>query len=102
MTETTANRPWLSAYPVGVPADVDVAQDPSLVHLMEESFQKFASRPAYSFMGKEVSFAQTDSLSQAFAAYLQSLGLVKGDRVAIMMPNVPQYPVAVAGILPKL
>ncbi|MCB4363409.1 long-chain-fatty-acid--CoA ligase [Hydrogenophaga taeniospiralis] len=99
MTEPTADRPWLGAYPSGVPADIDVAQYPSLVHLMEESFQKYAGRPAYSFMGKELSFAQADSLSQAFAAYLQGLGLVKGDRVAIMMPNVPQYPVAVAGIL---
>ena len=99
MTEPTADRPWLGVYPSGVPADIDVAQYPSLVHLMEESFQKYAGRPAYSFMGKELSFAQADSLSQAFAAYLQGLGLVKGDRVAIMMPNVPQYPVAVAGIL---
>ena len=93
------NRPWLSAYPAGVPADVDPSQYASLVQLMEESFQKFAARPAYSFMGKEVTFGQTDSLSRAFAAYLQGLGLAKGDRVAIMMPNVPQYPVAVAGIL---
>ena len=99
MTEPTANRPWLGAYPAGVPADIHVAQYPSLVHLLEESFQKNAPRTAYSFMGKDVSFAQTDSLSQAFAAYLQGLGLVKGDRVAIMMPNVPQYPAAVAGIL---
>ena len=98
-TQASAVRPWLGAYPEGVPADIDVAQYPSLVHLLEESFQTNASRPAYSFMGKELSFAQTDSLSQAFAAYLQGLGLVKGDRVAIMMPNVPQYPVAVAAIL---
>ncbi|WP_310567585.1 long-chain-fatty-acid--CoA ligase [Hydrogenophaga sp.] len=94
-----ADRPWLGAYPQGVPADIDVARYTSLVHLLEESFQKYADRPAYSFMGKDVSYAQTDSLSQAFAAYLQGLGLVKGDRVAIMMPNTPQYPVAVAGIL---
>lgn len=66
---------------------------------MEESFKKYAGKTAYSFMGKDVTYAQTDSLSQAFAVYLQSLGLVKGDRVAIMMPNVPQYPVAVAAIL---
>jgi long-chain acyl-CoA synthetase len=102
MTDTTpalADRPWLGAYPQGVPADIDVARYTSLVHLLEESFQKYADRPAYSFMGKDVSYAQTDSLSQAFAAYLQGLGLVKGDRVAIMMPNTPQYPVAVAGIL---
>jgi long-chain acyl-CoA synthetase len=93
------NRPWLSAYPQGVPADVDAGQYGSLVQLMEESFQKYAARPAYAFMGKEVSYGETDSLSRAFAAYLQGLGLAKGDRVAIMMPNVPQYPVAVAAIL---
>ncbi|WBY03902.1 long-chain-fatty-acid--CoA ligase [Ramlibacter tataouinensis] len=91
--------PWLSAYPAGVPAEIDPAQYRSLVQLMEEAFRKNADRTAYSFMGKDVTFRETDSLSQAFAAYLQSLGLAKGDRVAIMMPNVPQYPVAVAGIL---
>jgi long-chain acyl-CoA synthetase len=98
-TPNVAERRWLGAYPTGVPGDINVDQYESLVHLLEESFQKNASRVAYSFMGKDVSFAHTDSLSQAFAAYLQGLGLVKGDRVAIMMPNVPQYPVAVAGIL---
>jgi long-chain acyl-CoA synthetase len=94
-----SNRPWLAAYPQGVPADIDANQYSSLVGLMEESFHKHAKRVAYSFMGKDVTFAQTDSLSSAFAAYLQGLGLVKGDRVALMMPNVPQYPVAVAAIL---
>ena len=93
------DRIWLKSYPPGVPADLDTAQYPSLVALMEESFTKYANRTAYSFMGRDVTYGQTDSLSQAFAAYLQSLGLVKGDRVAIMMPNVPQYPVAVAAIL---
>ena len=93
------DRIWLKSYPPGVPADLDTSQYPSLVALMEESFKKYAGKTAYSFMGKDVSYAQTDSLSQAFAVYLQSLGLVKGDRVAIMMPNVPQYPVAVAAIL---
>jgi len=95
----SSDRIWLSSYPAGVPADIDASIYPSLVALMEESFQKHANKVAYSFMGKDISFAQTDLLSQAFAAYLQSLGLAKGDRVAIMMPNVPQYPVAVAGIL---
>jgi long-chain acyl-CoA synthetase len=94
-----SDRPWLSAYPAGVSADIDASQYTSLVGLMEESFKKYASRTAYSFMGKDVSFGETDSLSQALAAYLQGLGLAKGDRVAIMMPNVPQYPVAVAAIL---
>jgi long-chain acyl-CoA synthetase len=93
------DRIWLKSYPPGVPADLDTSQYPSLVALMEESFKKYAGRTAYSFMGRDVTFGETDSLSEAFAVYLQSLGLAKGDRVAIMMPNVPQYPVAVAGIL---
>jgi long-chain acyl-CoA synthetase len=92
-------RKWLSSYPSGVPADINVTQYTSLVALMEEAFKKYADKVAYSFMGKDITYAQTDSLSQAFAGYLQSLGLAKGDRVAIMMPNVPQYPVVVAGIL---
>jgi long-chain acyl-CoA synthetase len=94
-----SQRPWLAAYPAGVPADIDPSQYVSLVQLMEESFHKYAARPAYSFIGRDVTYAETDSLSGAFAAYLQGLGLAKGDRVAIMMPNVPQYPVAVAAIL---
>ena len=97
--ETMTARPWLSAYPDGVPADIDPTQYASLVELMEASFSKFADRCAYSFLGKDTTFGQTDTQSRALAAYLQSLGLTKGDRVAIMMPNVPQYPVAVAAIL---
>jgi long-chain acyl-CoA synthetase len=93
------DRPWLEAYPAGVPADIDASQYASLVALMEEGFAKYADRVAYSFMGKEITFRQTDQLSQALGAYLQSLGLAKGDRVAIMMPNCPQYPVTVAAIL---
>ena len=93
------DRIWLKSYPPGVAADIDVAQYSSLVALMEASFTQYANRVAYDFMGKRITYAQTDMLSQAFAAYLQGLGLVKGDRVAIMMPNVPQYPVAVAAIL---
>ena len=92
-------RPWLAAYPQGVPADIDPTQYPSLVALMEEAFQRYGSRVAYTFMGKEVTFAQTDALSRAMGAYLQGLGLAKGERVAIMMPNVPQYPVVVAAVL---
>ena len=95
----TLERPWLKAYPPGVPTDIDASQYRSLVGLMEESFKKNGSLVAYSFMGKDMTFGETDSLSIALAAYLQSLGLAKGDRVAIMMPNVPQYPIAVAAIL---
>ncbi len=95
-----SERIWLKSYPEGVPADLPATLPyPSLVALMEESFRQYAGRPAYSFMGKELTYAETDRLSRAFAAYLQSLGLAQGDRVAIMMPNVPQYPVTVAAIL---
>ena len=94
-----SDRIWLKSYPEGVPADLPPPPYTSLVALLEESFRKYADRPAYSFMGKEMSFGETDRLSRAFAAYLQGLGLAQGDRVAIMMPNVPQYPVVVAAIL---
>ena len=93
------DRIWLKNYPEGVPADIDPDQYRSLVELMEESFTRYADRVAYSFMGKSVTYAQTDRESLAMAAYLQSLGLQRGDRVALMMPNVPQYPVAVAAVL---
>ena len=93
------DRIWLKSYPPGVPSDIDVTRYTSMVAMMEESFKKFADRPAYSFMGKEQSYKQVDELSQTFGVYLQSLGLAKGDRVAVMMPNVLQYPIAVAGIL---
>ncbi len=93
------DRPWLGSYPQGVPADIDASHYPSLVALVEESFTKYADRTAYSFMGKDVTYAEVDRQSRAFAAYLQSLGLAKGDRVAVMMPNCPQYPISVAGLL---
>ena len=92
-------RIWLADYPAGVPADIDPSQYASLVALLENSFKQYADRTAYSFMGKDISYAETDAQSRALAAYLQSLGLARGDRVAIMMPNVPQYPATVAAIL---
>ena len=92
-------RIWLKSYPEGVPADIDAAQYTSVSDMLDESFKKFASRAAYSFMGKEQTYAQIDSLSTAFAVYLQGLGLAKGDRVAVMMPNVMQYPIVVCAVL---
>ena len=92
-------KTWLRHYPAGVPAEIDVAQYGSLVELLEESFAKHRAAAAYRFMGKTIGFAQVDEQSRAMAAYLQNLALERGDRVAIMMPNVPQYPVAVAAIL---
>jgi len=90
---------WLKHYPADVPRDVNVSLYPSLVDLLDTSFKKNAAKPAYLMMGKSVSFAQVDEASRALAAYLQSLGLEKGDRVALMMPNLFQYPVAVAAVL---
>jgi len=95
----TDDRPWLSAYPEGVPADLPLQAYPSLVALMRESFDRYGDRVAYSFLGKELTYSALDQQSQALAAYFQSLGLERGDRIAIMLPNVPQYPVAVAAIL---
>ncbi|WP_027016934.1 long-chain-fatty-acid--CoA ligase [Comamonas composti] len=94
-----SERPWLSAYPEGVPADIDPSQYPSLVALMEEAFGRYANSPAYSFMGQEFSYSRVDEQSRLLGAYLQGLGLERGDRVALMMPNVVQYPVAVAAVL---
>lgn len=96
---SSTDRPWLGSYPEGVPADIDESRYASLAALVDESFEKFADRPAYSFLGKDVSYAEVGLRSREFGAYLQSLGLVKGDRVAVMMPNCPQYPMAVAAIL---
>jgi long-chain acyl-CoA synthetase len=93
------DRIWLKSYPPGVASDIDVNRYASMVDMMEESFKTFADRPAYSFMGKELTYEQVDELSQTFGVYLQTLGLARGDRVAVMMPNVLQYPIAVAGIL---
>ena len=92
-------RPWLDAYPPGVPAEIDPDQYQSLNQLIDESMQAFRDKACYSYMGKEFSFGEIDAQSAAFAAYLQGLGLKKGDRVAVMMPNVVQYPVAVIGVL---
>jgi long-chain acyl-CoA synthetase len=93
------DRVWLSSYPPGVPSDIDESRYASLVELMEDSFKKYASLGAYSFMGKELSYRQVDEISRTFGAYLQGLGLARGDRVAVMMPNVMQYPIVVAAIL---
>ncbi|GIZ52874.1 long-chain fatty acid--CoA ligase [Noviherbaspirillum aridicola] len=90
---------WLKSYPQGVPAEIDYTQYRSLAHLLEESFRKFASRNAFVCMDKFLTYAELDEMSRRLGAWLQSRGLKKGARVAIMMPNVLQYPVALAGIL---
>ena len=90
---------WLKQYPDGVPATIKTDLYPSLVALIDESLRKYRDLPAYKFMGRQFSFGQIDDASRALAAWLQGQGLVRGDRVAIMLPNVPQYPVAVAAVL---
>jgi len=92
-------RNWLKHYPEGVAPHVNANEYASLVELLDNSFGKYAELPAYKFMGKDFSYRLVDELSRAFAAYAQTLGLAQGERVAIMMPNVPQYPVVVAGLL---
>ena len=90
---------WLKHYPAGVPADIDPNKYQSIRDLFEESVANFGERSAYYCMGKEITFAELGRMSAAFGAWLQSQGLQKGDRVALMMPNVLQYPVALFGVL---
>jgi len=93
------DRIWLKNYPAGVPTDIDATQYDSLVVLLEESFAKYRDRKAFICMDKALTYGELDDMSRDFAAYLQSTGLKFGDRVAVMMPNVLQYPVTTAGIL---
>ncbi|HET6786574.1 MAG TPA: AMP-binding protein, partial [Aquabacterium sp.] len=95
----STDKIWLKHYPPGVPHDIDPSIYRSLVELLEEGFSTHRDKAAYAFMGKRFTFSQIDDASRAFAAYLQGLGLVAGDRVAVMLPNVPQYPAAVTAIL---
>ncbi|WP_079433763.1 long-chain-fatty-acid--CoA ligase [Zoogloea sp. LCSB751] len=93
------DRIWLQSYPVGIPADIDIEHIPSLVALLENACKTYADKVAYISMGKEMTYRQLDEASLAFAGWLQSRGLQKGDRVALMMPNLLQYPVALFGTL---
>jgi long-chain acyl-CoA synthetase len=93
------DRFWLKSYPPGVPSDIDPSVYPSVVALLEESFAKHRDQRAYVCMDKAITFGEVDALSKALAAWLQGRGLAKGTRVAIMMPNVLQYPVALAAVL---
>ncbi len=96
----SSNRPWLAHYPKGVPAEIDLDEFQSIVALLDNCFDKFRHRPAYTNMGRTISYGQLDELSQQFASFLvHDLKLVKGDRIAMMMPNVLQYPIAIAGAL---
>ena len=96
----TYSRYWINSYPAGVPADIDPAEIPSIAHLADESFRRFADRVAYIQMGRDLTYRELDERSRAFGAWLQQhTGLQRGGRVAIMMPNLLQYPIALFGVL---
>lgn len=90
----TDPRPWLKNYPKGLPANIDVDKYPNLNAFLDEAMQKFASKPAFYSMGSTITYGELDRASRHLAAYLQSRGLKPGDKMAIMMPNLLQYPIA--------
>ena len=93
-------RPWLAQYPAGIPSEIDVDEFPSIVSVLDAAIANYRDRPAFSNLGKTLTYGEIDRLSAQFAAYLLGeLKLKKGDRVAIMMPNCLQYPIATFGIL---
>jgi long-chain acyl-CoA synthetase len=93
------SKPWLNNYDDGINAEIDVNQYSSIPQLLDETFTRFADKPAFSNMGTTISYAELDKMSKKFASYLQNtLGLEKGSRVALMMPNILQYPIALFGI----
>ena len=95
-----AEKIWLQQYPQGIPAEVDIHQYRSIADLLDQSVNQYRNLPAYENMGAQLSYDDIDRLSQDFASYLQNvLALDRGDRVAVMMPNLLQYPVAIFGIL---
>ncbi|GIK88409.1 MAG: long-chain-fatty-acid--CoA ligase [Burkholderiales bacterium] len=97
--EDIVDKTWLASYPSGVPATIDVNEYASVREVFEESCAKYAARPAFTCMGKSITFAELDTLSAAFGAWLQAQGFRKGARVALMMPNILQYPVCLFGTL---
>jgi long-chain acyl-CoA synthetase len=92
-------KPWLDSYPEGVPANIDLSSFHSIVDVLEQSCEKYSDRMAYHNMGAEISYAELEYLTRNFAASLQGMGLKPGDRIALMMPNILQYPIALFGAL---
>ena len=93
------SKPWLKNYPAGVPANIDLFQYETLLDFLQESFKKYSNNYAFESMGKKLTYKEVDQLSDRFGAYLQSRGLKPGDRIAVMMPNLLQFPIAVFGAL---
>ncbi|MCC0034949.1 MAG: long-chain fatty acid--CoA ligase [Hoeflea sp.] len=98
-TTAAKDRIWLASYPPNTAADIGSLPYSSVAALIEDSFKRFAGRPAYTCMGKTITYSEMEGMSSAIGAWLQSLGLQKGDRVAVMMPNILQMPVAMAAVL---
>ncbi|BDW11552.1 long-chain-fatty-acid--CoA ligase [Polynucleobacter sp. SHI8] len=94
-----ADKSWLNTYPKDIPHEIDLSENLTLIDVFEESFKKNASRTAFESFGKSLRFKELDEASEQFASFLQFQGVKKGDRVALMMPNVMQYPIAIAGTL---
>lgn len=92
-------KPWLKSYPPGVPANIDLGEFSSIIDVLEQSCEKYADQMAYHNMGAELTYAELDFLTRNFAAALQDMGLKQGDRIALMMPNILQYPIALFGAL---
>ena len=97
---TSNDRPWLASYPKGIPAEIDPSRYRSVAALLDECCERFRHRPAFVNMGKTITYDDLDRLSASLASYfLNDLKLAKGDRVAIMLPNVLQYPIAIMAVL---
>jgi len=97
--DIAASKPWLKSYPEGIPAEIEPFRHNSIADMLLEACRRFGSRPAFTSMGKSISFAELEKASRDFAAYLQSTGLKKGARIAVMMPNLLQYPVVIMAVL---
>ncbi len=93
------NKPWLGNYPGGIPANINPDSHNTLVDLIDENLKRWKDLPAYSNFGVEIKYKEVDKMSEAFGAYLQSRGLEPGDKIALMMPNLLQYPIALIGAL---
>jgi long-chain acyl-CoA synthetase len=93
------DRPWLKNYPAGMPANINAEQYPNLLAILDETFNKYRNKSAFACFGKELSFDDVDKMSRNFAAYLHSRGLEPGDKIALMMPNILQYPIALFGAM---
>ena len=96
----STRKPWLATYGDSIPAEIDADRYPSVVHLLEDAMQRYARRPAFHCFGQAVTYADCEGQSRAFAAFLQQrLGVRRGDRIGVMMPNLPAFPLALMGIL---